>query len=171
MKTIYEMDLFNPFKRSLFERLNIPDDAFRSFHQICEKYGYVSETHKVVTEDGYINIVHRINNATYANWHGYRPVLLMTHGILDSSDTWILNGRDKSPAFIAADAGFDVWLPNTRGNKYSNEHVFLDSRFDKDYWDHSFVEISKYDMPAFIDYVKRYTKVPRDQKISLITHS
>lgn len=171
MKTIYEMDLFNPFKRSLYERLNIPDDAFRSFEQICEKYGYISETHKVITEDGYINIVHRINNAMYANWRGYRPVIIMTHGILDSSDTWILNGKDKSPAFIAADAGFDVWLTNTRGNKYSNEHVYLDSRFDKDYWDHSFVEISNYDIPAFINYVKRVTNMPKDQKVSLITHS
>ena len=95
----------------------------------------------------------------------------MTHGILDSSDTWILNGKDKSPAFIAVDAGFDVWLPNTRGNKYSNEHVFLDSRFDKDYWDHSFIEISKYDLPAFMKYVRRFTNMPKNQKISLITHS
>ena len=63
-KTIYEMDYFNPFKRSLFSRLQIPDDAFRSFHEICHKYGYASETHKVITKDGYINTIHRIRNTS-----------------------------------------------------------------------------------------------------------
>lgn len=95
----------------------------------------------------------------------------MTHGILDSSDAWILNGKEKSLAFMAADAGFDVWLPNTRGNKYSSEHVFMDSRFDKAYWDHSFVDIARYDMPAFYKYVRKYTQLPKGEKLSLVTHS
>lgn len=31
-----------------------------------------------------------------------KPVILMQHGVADSSDSFILNDADKAPAFIAA---------------------------------------------------------------------
>jgi len=71
-----------------------------------------------------------------------KPVILMIHGVIDSSDSWIMNEESKAPAFVAANAGYDVWLTNTRGNRYSNDHISLNSKYDKAYWDHSFVEIS-----------------------------
>lgn len=55
----------------------------------------------------------------------------MNHGLEDSSDAWIINGRDKSPAFVAASAGYDVWVSNCRGNKYSQMHQHLDPRIDR----------------------------------------
>ena len=66
----------------------------------------------------------------------------MNHGIIDSSDSWIMNEESKAPAFVAANAGYDVWLTNTRGNRYSNDHVFLNSKYDKVSWDHSIADIS-----------------------------
>ena len=38
------------------------------------------------------------------------------HGILDTSMGWVSNGVTGSNAFAAYDAGFDVWLGNSRAN-------------------------------------------------------
>ena len=38
------------------------------------------------------------------------------HGILDTSIGWVANGVTGSQAFAAYDAGFDVWLGNSRAN-------------------------------------------------------
>ena len=56
------------------------------------------------------------------------------HGLVDSADSWIINGRQNSIGFILADAGYDVWLANTRGNKYSERHLFYDPDKNSNYW-------------------------------------
>jgi hypothetical protein len=59
-----------------------------------------------------------------------------------------------SPAFILAQAGYDVWLGNSRGTKFSRKHLTLDPDQDKEYWEFSYAENGKYDLPAMIDYVR-----------------
>jgi pimeloyl-ACP methyl ester carboxylesterase len=74
----------------------------------------------------------------------------MQHGLFSSSDAWTRN-RDLSPAFRAAKAGYDVWLGNNRGTKYSREHETLSATSDKtkkDFFDYSFYELGQYDAPA-----------------------
>jgi len=44
------------------------------------------------------------------------------HGLADSADSWVVNSKDKAPALVAAKEGYDVWLGNFRGNKYSRAH-------------------------------------------------
>lgn len=39
--------------------------------------------------------------------------------------TWLLLPPHKSLALLLADNGFDVWIANTRGTKYSRGHVSL----------------------------------------------
>jgi len=56
--------------------------------------------------------------------------------------------------FILADNGYDVWINNTRGNRYSRNHVTLDPDHDKkQFWDYSFEEMAKYDQPALFEFV------------------
>ena len=63
--------------------------------------------------------------------------------------------KELSPAFRTAKAGYDVWLGNNRGTKYSRGHETLDARKDfSKYFDFSFWELGKYDAPAQIDYVR-----------------
>ena len=51
--------------------------------------------------------------------HAPKPVIMMQHGLADSSDPFIVNYKDKAPGFIAATEGYDVWMTNHRGNKHT----------------------------------------------------
>jgi pimeloyl-ACP methyl ester carboxylesterase len=76
-----------------------------------------------------------------------RPVVILQHGLMDSCAGWILNGQ-QSLAYILADLNYDVWMNNSRGNRYSRHHIFLDADDDKHaerFWDYSFEEMAKYD--------------------------
>jgi len=57
---------------------------------------------------------------------------------------------------LLADAGFEVWLGNARGNTYGRKHKTLTPK-DKKFWDFSWDEMAKYDLPAFVDYVLNTT--------------
>jgi hypothetical protein len=43
-------------------------------------------------------------------------VVFFMHGILDTAMGWVCNGVTGSNAFAAYDAGYDVWLGNSRAN-------------------------------------------------------
>ena len=78
------------------------------------------------------------------------PVAFFQHGLFSSSDSWI-HGHGISPAVRAAEAGYDVWLGNNRGNYNSRGHNTLDPqrlRDQAEYFDYSFYELGKYDAPA-----------------------
>lgn len=74
------------------------------------------------------------------------------HGIVGSSDSWLLNGPNDGIPFMLADAGYDVWLGNARGNVYSRKHISR-STLLYNFWDFDWHEIGIYDLPASIDYI------------------
>ena len=47
---------------------------------------------------------------------GARDAVFFMHGILDTAMGWVCNGVTGSNAFAAYDAGYDVWLGNSRAN-------------------------------------------------------
>ena len=61
---------------------------------------------------------------------------------------------DKAPAFVASEAGYDVWLGNLRGNKYCHGHETLDFNKDaKDFYNFDIEHHSSLDLVAMIDYI------------------
>ncbi|XP_069676697.1 lipase 3-like [Periplaneta americana] len=142
-------------------------DVILSTPQLIQKYGYPLEEHTVQTEDGYLLTHFRIpygrNNPDLA---GGPPVILQ-HGLLLASDIWLLEGEEKSLGFVMADAGYDVWLTNSRGNRHSNRHVNLTTNTGK-FWNFSYHEMGYYDMPATIDYIRATIG---EQKVHYIGHS
>jgi hypothetical protein len=46
---------------------------------------------------------------------------------------WVYNKAEVAPAFVLARAGYDVWLGNNRGNRFSQTHETLSSK-KKEYW-------------------------------------
>ncbi|GMS86909.1 hypothetical protein PENTCL1PPCAC_9084, partial [Pristionchus entomophagus] len=66
---------------------------------------------------------------------GGRPVLLQ-HGLVSSSFDFLSPPTNLALSYALADAGYDVWLGNFRGNIYSTEHVGYDST-DRRFWNFS----------------------------------
>ncbi|KAH8419348.1 hypothetical protein KR222_006079, partial [Zaprionus bogoriensis] len=129
--------------------------------ELLAKYKYPGEEHQVQTEDNYLLKMHRIARP------GAKPVLLV-HGLLDSSSTWVMMGPHSGLGYFLYDAGYDVWMGNVRGNRYSRGHAKLNPDTDRAYWSFSWHEIGMYDLPAMIDAVLAKTGF---QKLSYFGHS
>lgn len=91
--------------------------------------GYTFNEYEVTTADGYLLSMFRIGrrssqNGTSTSANG-SPVLIV-HGFLSNAYDWLLLGPGDSLAYKLVDQGYDVWLGNCRGNKYSRKHVKYD---------------------------------------------
>ncbi|KAI5646245.1 alpha/beta-hydrolase lipase region domain-containing protein [Phthorimaea operculella] len=135
--------------------------------------GYIAEAHNVTTEDGYILGIYRIpypRHQTSAPDQN-RPVVFCMHGLYGQSQNWLVLPPEVAIGFNLADAGFDVWFGNYRGNVHSRNHVTLnpdDPQQSGQFFDYSWEEIGIYDTPAMVDYILAYTG---QEKLHYIGHS
>lgn len=96
---------------------------------------------------------------------------------MESALSFMMNGH-FSIAFRLVDLGFDVWLNNSRGSRYSREHRSLDitnrskhlpeikEQYDR-YYDFSFHEMGLYDLPALFKFVMKKTK---QKRLNILCH-
>lgn len=119
-----------------------------------------------MTDDGYILSVYRIPGKLQGTEEPGPPVLLM-HGIESDMMQWVFNAPDVAPALVLARAGYDVWLGNNRGTRWSEAHQTLSSK-DEAFWDWSWEEMGTHDTPALIKHILTTTG---NEKLSYIGHS
>src|SRR3990167_5423681 len=87
-----------------------------------------------------------------------KKVVFLQHGLFDSADGWVVNEQSKSLGFALADAGYDVWLGNNRGNKYSRANKRV-SPSNPAFWNYSFQEMGMYDVKAQLTFVLNFAGV------------
>lgn len=79
-------------------------------------------TYDIETPDGWLLQVWRIRSPGIFNAELSAPVIVM-HGLGGSALRFMKNARNESIAFILADNGYDVFLPNFRSNQFSNRKM------------------------------------------------
>jgi lysosomal acid lipase/cholesteryl ester hydrolase len=136
------------------------------FVELCELYGYYAEEHIVQTGDGYLLGVHRLGwrrgeeeqrvNAGPGSIK--KKVVYLHHGLMMNSEVWVcLTDRERCLSFVLVEQGYDVWLGNNRGNKYSKKSLHH-SPTDIPFWNFSMDQFAFHDIPNTIDYILSTTK-------------
>ena len=87
--------------------------------------------------------------------------------MLCSSHCWVTSGTD-SLAFLLSDLGYDVWLGNFRGTKYSRRHVSLDADKDLQFWRFTLHELGIHDLSTMISGILDITG---KSSLSFVGHS
>ncbi|KAG2482203.1 hypothetical protein HYH03_018848 [Edaphochlamys debaryana] len=91
-------------------------------------------------------------------------VAFLQHPLMGSAVDWVVMGPGRSVAFLLADRGYDVWLTNVRGNRFSRNHTSLDPDSPEDaprFWGYSFDHHIAYDLLAALEHVGGATGAER----------
>lgn len=125
------------------------------------------EAHEVETEDHYLVKIFQVRNKPSKVLQGPNPSkknVLLIHGVLDSADEFALGDNSIVKALLERD--YEVWLLNSRGNKYSCKNTQI-SPNSPDFWDYSFENMAEGDFKSALEFVYKHAK----EKIVVVGHS
>jgi lysosomal acid lipase/cholesteryl ester hydrolase len=125
---------------------------------MIEKQGYPAERYRVITKDDYILTLYRIPYSPKSPpAMGIRKVpVFLQNPMFGCSADYVVQGEGRAIALLLADAGYDVWLANSRSSKFSRQHKYLSATSPK-FWQFDWHEIGIYDVPASVDLVLKHT--------------
>lgn len=180
-----------------FKLTQVKSDENRSVEEIVISRGFRFEDHEVRTADGYLLHMFRVMNPHVADRSRIRKPVLLMHGVGTHALLFLLNDEHGSDykrlidpsdplyrfkkkegktedssedalGFDLAARGYDVWLGNQRGNRFSTKHAYLHPvRDGAKYWNFSFDEIAMFDLPAMIDHILKETGQEKLSYVSL----
>ena len=120
------------------------------------------------TEDGYLLGIHRLawrrgeedRKVNSGNGSLQKKVVYLHHGLMMNSEVWVcLSEKERSLPFVLVEKGYDVWLGNNRGNKYSKKAT-RHSPANGAFWNFSIDEFAFHDIPDTISYILSTTGQP-----------
>ncbi|SCU78507.1 LAME_0A04720g1_1 [Lachancea meyersii CBS 8951] len=127
----------------------------KDIHEMGQIFGVEIEDHIVRTEDDYLLTLHRL---VPAEGTSNGQVVYLHHGLLMCSDIWMCHTqRECNLPLVLHALGFDVWMGNNRGNKYSTQHLHKVPR-SQEFWDFSIDEFAFFDIPNSIEFVLAFTQ-------------
>ncbi|KAK4181773.1 putative sterol esterase [Triangularia setosa] len=131
-------------------------------------FGYTAEEHVVRTEDGYLLGIHRLawrkgeeeQRVNRGPNSIKKKVVYLHHGLLMNSEVWVcLTDEQRALPFALVEKGYDVWLGNNRGNKYSKKSIRY-SPTTTEFWNFSIDQFALHDIPNSISYILEITGQP-----------
>lgn len=140
----------------------------QDFVELCEQYGYLAEEHVVQTKDGFLLGLHRlawrrgeedqrVNNGPGST---QKKVVYLHHGLMMNSEVWVcITEKERCLPFVLVEQGYDVWLGNNRGNKYSKKSLHYGPT-DTQFWNFSMDQFAFHDIPDSINYILSATNQP-----------
>lgn len=120
------------------------------------------------TTDGYLLCLHRLawkrgeeGQRTNSSKGGVKkPVIYLHHGLMMNSEIWVcLTDDERCLVFQLVEKGYDVWLGNNRGNKYSKKSIHH-APTSPAFWNFSMDEFAFHDIPDSINYILSATNQP-----------
>lgn len=140
---------FNKFSnlslRSLFLRTSSKSDEVTN---LINGVGYRGDAYKVKTEDGYLLTLHRVRSKKREDFKG---TAFLMHGLFRNSADFLATGPSIALPYLLADNGYDIFIGNSRGSKYCQEHEKFSIK-SSEFWNFSWHEIGYFDLPAMIEF-------------------
>lgn len=163
--------LSSPYsRRARNKKRNVssPIAQAHDFLELCELYGYLAEEHVVQTGDGYLLGIHRLahrrgeedQRVNAGPGSVEKKVVYLHHGLMMNSEVWVcLTEEERCLPFLLVEQGYDVWLGNNRGNKYSKKCLHYGPTENK-FWNFSIDQFAFHDIPDSINYILDTTYQP-----------
>lgn len=139
-------------------------------------YGHQWKAYPVTTATGYnLTLFRIIGDEAQVAYAGAKGPILLLEGLYSDAQDWITCAEEENDSIAVqlAERGHDVWIGQTRGREYSTSHktLILPDQ-DKEFWNYSFDNIGREDIPALVDTVIANRFGPTNcNKVTLVTHS